>query len=87
MPRTTIDLAPDIDARLRALARERGMSLKDVINEALRAAANPAQSRKRKFAMPSRPLGLRQGIDLDKSLQLASRLEDDELVRKLEMRK
>ncbi len=35
--RTTIDLDPDVDARLRALARERGVPLRTVINDALRA--------------------------------------------------
>lgn len=39
------------------------------------------------YRTPSRPLGLRAGIDLDKALGLASDLEDAEIVRKLELRK
>src|SRR4051812_29756123 len=41
--RTTIDLDPDIDARLRALARERRVSLRTVINDILRAGIDPAR--------------------------------------------
>lgn len=37
--------------------------------------------------MPTRPLGLHPGIDLDRALRLASALEDDEIARKLELRK
>ena len=32
-------------------------------------------------------MGLRPGVNLDKALQLASALEDEEIVRKLEVRK
>ena len=39
------------------------------------------------FRIDARPLGLRPGIDLDRALDLAARLEDDEIVRKLELHK
>jgi hypothetical protein len=35
----------------------------------------------------SQPMGLRPGINLDKALQLAAALEDEEIVRKIERRK
>jgi hypothetical protein len=35
--------------------------------------------------LPSRPMGLRAGVDLDKALRLADELEDVEIVRKLEL--
>jgi hypothetical protein len=86
--RTTIDLDPDVDARLRALARERGVPLRTVINDALRAAGTqPGAGDAPPYTLPSRRLGVRPGIDLDKALRLAGELEDDEIVRKLELRK
>ncbi|MGZ4307019.1 MAG: DUF2191 domain-containing protein [Solirubrobacteraceae bacterium] len=86
--RTTIDLDPDVDARLRALARERGVPLRTVINDALRAGIQPdAGGDAPPYRLPARRLGVRPGIDLDKALRLAGELEDDETVRKLDLRK
>jgi hypothetical protein len=86
--RTTIDLDPDVDARLRALARERGVPLRTVINDALRMGTRPESGGAvESYKLPSRPLGVRPGIDLDKALRLAGEIEDDEIVRKLDLRK
>jgi hypothetical protein len=85
--RTTIDLDPDVDARLRALARERGVPLRTVINDALRAGIQPGVGEATPYVLPSRHLGVRPGIDLDKALRLAGELEDNESVRKLDLRK
>ncbi len=85
--RTTIDLDPDINARLRALARERGLPLRTVINEALRAGTQPGAGDAPPYTLTSRRLGVRPGINLDKALRLAGELEDDEIVRKLDLRK
>jgi hypothetical protein len=78
--RTTIDLDPDVDARLRALARERGVPLRVVINDALRAGVGNAAE-----VTPSRRLGFRPEIDLDKALTLAAELEDEDILHKLEL--
>lgn len=86
--RTTIDLDPDVDARLRALARERGVPLRVVINEALRAGMHPARAAADEaYVLPTRRLGARPGVDLDKALALAGEIEDEEILRKLELRK
>lgn len=85
--RTTVDIDPDIDARLRALARERGVPLRVVINEALRNGVSPRRGETEPYVLPSRPLGVRPGVDLDKALALAGELEDEEIARKLELRK
>jgi hypothetical protein len=86
--RTTVDIDPDVDARLRALARERGVPLRVVINDALRAGLHPtAHGEMRPYVLPSRRLGVRPGIDVDKALALAGDLEDQEILRKLELRK
>jgi hypothetical protein len=85
--RTTITLDPDVADRLRALARERRQSFKEVVNAVLRRGlgddAGPAMS----FHVDARELRLRPGIDLDQALELAARLEDEETLRKLELRK
>jgi len=85
--RTTVDLDPDVDAQLRALARERGVPLRVVINDALRAGIRPRQDEGAPYTLPSRRLGARPGIDLTKALALAGELEDEETARKLELRK
>lgn len=86
--RTTIDLDADVDARLRALARERGVPLRVVINDALRAGTHPARaSRDEPYVLPSRRLGVRPGLNLDKALALTGEMEDEEILRKLELRK
>lgn len=85
--RTTVDLDPDVDASLRALARERGVPLRVVINDALRAGTRPAHAGATSYRMPTRRLGVRPGVDLDKALALAAEVEDDETLRKLHLRK
>lgn len=86
--RTTITLDDDLAAQLRRLARETGRSFKHVVNDALRAGLLPqpaASGEDPGFA--TYPLGLRVEINLDKARHLAAELEDDEIVRKLELRK
>jgi len=84
--RTTVTLDPDVVAELRRVAHERGTSFKEVLNDAIRAGLSTSGSAK-PYQTPSRSLGLRPGINLDKALQLAGELEDSEIVRKLELRK
>lgn len=84
--RTTIDLDPDVDVRLRAIAKERGVPLKVVINDALRVVAHPAAAAQ-PYRMPTKALGSRAELNVDKALQLAAALEDDEITRKLDVGK
>jgi hypothetical protein len=85
--RTTVTLDPDVAARVKEVARERGVSFKEALNSSLRRGLGAAEGTVEPYRTPSRPLGLRRGVDLDKALQLSARLEDEELVRKLELRK
>lgn len=86
--RTTITLDPDLDAKLRTLARERGVSFKEALNQALRRGlANSGREPERPYRLKTRRLGLRPGVDLDHALRLAGELEDAETIRKLELRK
>lgn len=74
-------------ARLRAVARERGISFKQALNSAVRAGLGRERRAARPFRQYTQPMGLRPGFNLDKALQLAAALEDEELVRRLERRK
>jgi hypothetical protein len=82
--RTTVTLDPDVEAVIRAAMRERGISFKEALNEAVRRGLAPARGepfRTRTFAM-GRPT-----VPLTKALALASELEDEEIVRKLSIGK
>jgi hypothetical protein len=81
--RTTVTLDPDVEARLREVARERGISFKEALNGAIRAGLMAARD-VREYRTPARRLGLRPGVNLDKALRLAADLEDDEIVHDLE---
>jgi len=85
--RTTLTLDPDVADRLRALARERGLPFKQVVNAVLRRGLHEGPGAPTPFHVEARRLGLRPGIDLERALDLAARLEDEETVRKLELRK
>ncbi len=85
--RTTVTLDADVAARLRQLARERGVSFKTAINAALRAGMDADQGPRVAYAEQVRDLGVRPGVDLTKALDLAATLEDEETMRQLELRK
>lgn len=79
-------LDPDVASALEQAARERRVSFKKVLNDAVRAGLRPA-AEPRPYRLPTRRLGLRPGVDLDKALALAADLDDREVMRKLELRK
>jgi hypothetical protein len=82
--RTTVTLEPDTDAIVRRLMRERGLTFKAALNEAIRAGA--ATGRRRTFRTPTFEMG-RPAVPLEKALRLAAELEDEELLRKLAARR
>jgi hypothetical protein len=81
--RMTVTLDADPDAIVRRLMRERGISFKQAINDAIRSGARP--SRRRSFRTPTFDMGA-PVIPLDKALTLAAELEDGELICKLATR-
>jgi hypothetical protein len=85
--RTTVTLDPDVEAKLRALMRERGVSFKVALNDAVRSGLGSPAPAAPPFRMKTAPLGVRPGIDLDKALTLAGELEDEETLRKLALGK
>jgi hypothetical protein len=84
--RTTVTLEPDVEALVKKLMRERGMSFKEAVNDAIRRglAARPADQA---FQSPTFSMGFDEGIPWDKALRLAGELEDEELTRRLASRK
>jgi Ribbon-helix-helix protein, copG family len=85
--RTTVTLDEDVAAKLKQKARERGVSFKAVLNDALRAGLAGSSPPSRRFRVQARPMGVRPGVNLDKALRLADELEDAEIIRKLDLRK
>ncbi len=85
--RTTVTLDPDVVEELKALAHQRNLSFKAALNSAVRAGLAAERGGSRTYRVPAQPMGLRPGIDLTHALRLADSLEDNEIVRKLELRK
>lgn len=85
--RTTVTLETDVARGIRDRMRERDAGFKETVNDLLRRglvadAPRPAPYEIEVFDSP-----IRAGIDLDKAVALAGALEDDELLRKLELGK
>ncbi len=80
--RTTVTLDADVEAKLKATMRERGVSFKAALNDAVRAGLDARSSASRPFKVRTAPLGVR--INIDKALTIAGEMEDEEIIRKLE---
>ena len=78
--RTTVTLDDDTLAVVHRRMREQGVSFKAALNEAIRDGAqgrpNPAP-----FVTRTADLGV-ASVNLDRALQLAAELEDEELIRR-----
>ncbi|HLE99979.1 MAG TPA: hypothetical protein VI540_08790 [Gaiellaceae bacterium] len=83
--RTTVTLDSDTHALVRRLMRERGIGFKEAVNLAIRLGLAP-KSDSTSAATPTFDLGAPK-VPLEKALQLAGALEDEELLRKLALRK
>jgi Arc/MetJ family transcription regulator len=79
--RTTVTLDRDTRLLVERAMRERGLSFKEAVNEAIRAGLGAPASAPRTYTTP-RQLGPAR-VDLTKSLRLAEDLEDDALARRL----
>ena len=86
--RTTVTLDPDVERLLRQTMREKGVSFKQALNDAVRAGRNAGQSKDRKrFVQQTFSLGKEQHFRWDKALAAADAMEDEELIRKHALRK
>ena len=83
--RTTITLDPDAAALIQRRMRERGVSFKQAVNDAIRAGLGEKR-RSEPFRTRTSPMGT-PAVNLDRALQLAAELEDEELVRKTRLGK
>lgn len=79
--RTTVTLDPDSEQIIRRRMRERGMSFKEALNDVIRQGAASGSGRVEPFRTETAAMG-RSQVNLDRALQLAADLEDDELVRR-----
>jgi hypothetical protein len=79
--RTTVTLDPDAEQIVRRRMRERGMTFKEAINDAIRGGASTVAARE-PFTTETAAMG-ESRVNLDRALQLAGDLEDDELIRKM----
>ncbi len=73
-------LDSDVEALLRRRMQERGVSFKRALNDAIREGATQPP-RAARFRTETASMGL-PTVNLDKALQLAGELEDEELIRK-----
>ncbi len=79
--RTTVTLDPDVELLVKRAMRDRGLSFKEAINEAIRAGMAPRRLRARPL-IPTYDMG-EPRVDLTKALQVAGELEDEERIRAL----
>lgn len=77
--RTTVTLDPDTEALIRRRMRERGLTFKEAINEAIRESASGADE---PFRTGTVSMG-ESTVSLDRALQVVADLEDDELIRRM----
>ena len=85
--RTTVTLDPDVEALVRRVMKERGVSFKEALNSAVRAGVMQTKTGRRTFVQKTFSLGSEQNFRWDKALAAAETLEDEELVRKLSLQK
>jgi hypothetical protein len=79
--RTTITLDPDTRLLVERAMRERGLSFKEAVNEAIRAGLGRSPDEPRSYTV-ARDLGPAR-VDLTRALGLAAELEDDAIARRL----
>jgi hypothetical protein len=79
--RTTVTLDPDAAALVQRRMRERGVTFKQAVNDAIRAGLTQEDATVEPFRTRTADLGA-PSVNLDRALQLAGDLEDEELVRK-----
>jgi hypothetical protein len=82
--RTTVTLDPDTAALIEQRMRERGVTFKQALNDAIRAGAAPPSTTP--FRTETADLGT-PSVNLDRALQVAADLEDDELIRRMRVGK
>lgn len=73
-------LDPDTEEMIKRRMRERGVSFKEAVNDAIRGGLAPTGTRAA-FRTPTADMGV-PTVNLDRALVLAGELEDEELLRR-----
>ena len=79
--RTTVTLDPDAEQLVKQAMKDRGLSFKEVVNEAIRSGLGSARGRRRP-RIATYDMG-EPKIDLTKALQISGELEDEARLRAL----
>ena len=85
--RTTVTLEPDVQALLDRVMKERGISFKEALNAAVKAGITGGPPKGQRFVLKTYSLGAEQNFRWDKALEAAAAIKDEELSRKLSLRK
>lgn len=87
--RSTVRIDDDLMVELRARAQAESVSLTRMLNRTLRVGLSAPRKQtqmRRPFKQNTIPMGVPR-VGIDKALALAAALEDEEIARKLSMRK
>jgi hypothetical protein len=82
--RTTVTLTPEAEAAIKKEMRERNLSFKDALNEAIMRGV--AERPPYEFRTRTHRMG-KPRVNLDKANQIAAELENEEILRKMSMGK
>jgi hypothetical protein len=85
--RTTVTLDDDVAAKLRQVTRQKGISFKEALNASVRRGLEAGGSAPQPYRVKPRSLRAKPGLNLDRALDIAARMEDEETLRKLALRK
>lgn len=82
--RTTVTLDPDVEALLKKQMKERGLTFKQAVNDAIRAGLD--RRARKPFRTPTFDMGPAR-FPIEKALHLAAELEDQDIIRKMRLGK
>ena len=86
--RTTVTLDPDVERLIGDEMRERAISFKEALNEAVRTGLSGKEhKRPKKFVQKTFRMGEGKEFRWHKALAVADAIEDEELTRKLSLQK
>jgi hypothetical protein len=83
--KTTVILDPDVERLVRLTMKERGVSFQEALNQLIRAGA--IKDRSARFTQRTFSMGAEQHFRWEKALATADAMEDEDLVRRLSLRK
>ena len=86
--RSTVRIDDKLMTELKARARQENVSLTRMLNKLLRAGLEASQGRRprKRFKQKTHSIGAPR-VELDKALALAADLDDEEILRKIAVRK